>query len=211
MPYQGRESFRTVKIESAPGERALVRDYVITTAREPIAPWTNAVLSSRTNKGTTSYAVALRDRNETSPIARWESHAEAEARRVVVENSLASSSGTIEVEGRSTGLAAFHGLLALVIAALSLLFTRSATMTFDPDRQTIALRVQRWPLPYARHTFRAAEVKAAKVSKTSGRNGASWELALILHDDTSYEILGGTQSRCSEAASSINRLLAKMR
>lgn len=209
--YQGREKFRSVRIECKPGACEVVRDYVITTTREPMAPGTTAVLASTTSKGNSIYAVALFDGKERSLLTRWESKAEAEARRSVVDSARTRTEGTIEVERRDTALVVFHVLLALGIVSLSLLVTGSATFRFDPARQTIAVRVQQWPFRSARRTFQLDDVKQAVVSRSSGRNGSSYRLALNLHDETNYEVLEGSQSRCSEASSSINRLLAQMR
>jgi hypothetical protein len=221
--FQALLSLRSVDVTCVRGGEhtcTVLRHYGPITTHQalPINAIHSVSVSSHRAKNSTNYATILVLKGQdTVQLMRAGARGAADARRVAVDKAAFDpqpGTSTVHTDDAAPISGLFLALLATGLAAMSLLFTRSARLEFDFDRGTVAYKKSRWPLPPVRRTLRADEVKRALVTSRPGSKGGTvYEVELDLAHGPNLVLVGqggGTEKRHKEAEAAINALLAKL-
>ncbi len=221
--FQALTYVRSVELEcvrGGPHTCTVLRHYGPLTTHQaiPIQNIHSVSITAHKTKNTTNYAAVLFTKSsETIQLMRATARHIADARRLAVEQVVFDRMpGTqrLFIDESVPVMGAFFALLGLGLAALSLMFFRSARLEFDFDRGAVRYTRLRWPLRPVRRTLRADEVKRARVTARPGSKGSAvYGVALVLDDETDLELLsqgGGGEQHHQRAADAINAHLAKL-
>lgn len=214
---------REVELECVRGGAhtcTVLRHYGPLTTREaiPIQNIHSVSITAHKTKNSTNYAAVLfTKQGETVQLMRATQRPVADARRLAVEKVVFNPEPGTEklfIQESVPAMGVFFALLGVGLAALSLMFLRSARLEFDFHRGAVRYTRVRWPLRPVRRTLRAAEIKRARVTARPGSKGSTmYGVALVIDGESDLELLnqgGGGEQHNQRAVDEINAHLAKL-
>ena len=223
MLFMALKELRSTELECVRGGRhtcTIVRHYGLLTTNDaiPINTITSVTISAHSGKNSTTYSADLMVRGRgVVALMRGTKRAVADALKLQIERHVfAREPGTASLPLESPSMlgAVIFGVMAVGVAALSILFNGSARLEFDFDRDQVRYQRRHWPLPAVRRTFRGSDVTRAEVTSRPGSKGGTvYEVALKVAKEGDVPLVGGggaNRQHNKDAADKINRILGRM-